>query len=116
MNAIGTQVRNPINSGLTRWRIAVLNKYLFITKVKNLSVLCMTIRVCGCLHPDLVVSTPTPELSRILEGSLSFNIVFMSLTFKVVLRKNGIAVCCVDKVDLLLQPNTLIAAIFLHYT
>ena len=38
----------------------------------------------------------------------------MSLTFKLVLRKDGIAVCCVDKVDLLLQPNTLIAAIFLH--
>ena len=38
----------------------------------------------------------------------------MSLTFKVVLRKYGIAVCCVDKVDLLLQPNTLIATIFLH--
>ena len=38
----------------------------------------------------------------------------MSLTFKVVLRKDGIAVCCVDKVDLLLQPNTLIATIFLH--
>ena len=38
----------------------------------------------------------------------------MSLTFKVVLRKDGIAVCCVDKVDLLLQPNTLVATIFLH--
>ena len=38
----------------------------------------------------------------------------MYLTFKVVLRKDGIAVRCVDKVDLLLQPNTLIAAIFLH--
>ena len=24
MNAIGTQVRDPINSGLARWRIAVL--------------------------------------------------------------------------------------------
>ena len=23
MNAIGTQVRDPINSGLTRWRMAV---------------------------------------------------------------------------------------------
>ena len=38
----------------------------------------------------------------------------MSLTFKIVLRKDGIAVCCVDKVDLLLQPNMLIATIFLH--
>ena len=38
----------------------------------------------------------------------------MSLTFKVMLRNDGIAVCCVDKVDLLLQPNTLIATIFLH--
>ena len=38
----------------------------------------------------------------------------MSLTFKVVLQKDGIAVCCVDKVDLLLQPNTLIATIFSH--
>ena len=38
----------------------------------------------------------------------------MSLTFKVVLRKDCIAVCCVEKVDLLLQPNTLIAATFLH--
>ena len=26
MNAIGTQLRDPINSGLTRWRMAVLNK------------------------------------------------------------------------------------------
>ena len=26
MNAIGTQLRGPINSGLTRWRMAVLNK------------------------------------------------------------------------------------------
>ena len=26
MNAIGTQLRNPINSGLARWRMAVLNK------------------------------------------------------------------------------------------
>ena len=25
MNAIGTQLRDPINSGLTRWRLAVLN-------------------------------------------------------------------------------------------
>ena len=25
MNAIGTQWRDPINSGLTRWRLAVLN-------------------------------------------------------------------------------------------
>ena len=25
MNAIGTQLRDPINSGLTRWRMAVLN-------------------------------------------------------------------------------------------
>ena len=28
MNAIGTQLRDPINSGLTRWRMAVLNKYM----------------------------------------------------------------------------------------
>ena len=26
MNAISTQMRDPINSGLTRWRTAVLNK------------------------------------------------------------------------------------------
>ena len=26
MHAIGTQVRDPINSGLARWRMAVLNK------------------------------------------------------------------------------------------
>ena len=26
MNAIGTQLREPINSGLTRWRMAILNK------------------------------------------------------------------------------------------
>ena len=25
MNAIGTQLRDPINSGLSRWRLAVLN-------------------------------------------------------------------------------------------
>ena len=25
MNAVGTQLRDPINSGLTRWRLAVLN-------------------------------------------------------------------------------------------
>ena len=29
MNTIGTQLRDPINSGLTRWRIAVLNKYMY---------------------------------------------------------------------------------------
>ena len=28
MNAIGTQLRDPINSGLTPWRMAVLNKYM----------------------------------------------------------------------------------------
>ena len=28
MNAIGTQLRDPINSGLTRWRMVVLNKYM----------------------------------------------------------------------------------------
>ena len=28
MNAIGTQFRDPINSGLTRWRMAVLNKQM----------------------------------------------------------------------------------------
>ena len=26
MNAVGTQLRDPINSGLTRWRVAVLSK------------------------------------------------------------------------------------------
>ena len=26
MNAIGTQLRDPINSGLARWRMTVLNK------------------------------------------------------------------------------------------
>ena len=26
VNAIGTQLRDPINLGLTRWRMAVLNK------------------------------------------------------------------------------------------
>ena len=28
MNAIGTQLRDPINSVLTRWRMVVLNKYM----------------------------------------------------------------------------------------
>ena len=28
MNAIGTQMRDPINLGLTRWRIGGLNKYM----------------------------------------------------------------------------------------
>ena len=28
VNVIGTQLRDPINSGLTRWRMAVLNKYM----------------------------------------------------------------------------------------
>ena len=28
MNAIVTQLRDPINSGLTRWRLAVLNKQM----------------------------------------------------------------------------------------
>ena len=28
VNAMGTQLRDPINSGLTRWRMAVLNKYM----------------------------------------------------------------------------------------
>ena len=28
MNAVGTQMRHPINSGLARWRMAVLNKYM----------------------------------------------------------------------------------------
>ena len=28
MNAIGTQLRDPINSGLTRWRMVVLNKQM----------------------------------------------------------------------------------------
>ena len=28
MNAIGTQLRDPINSGLTRWRTAVINEYM----------------------------------------------------------------------------------------
>ena len=28
MNAIGTQLRDSINSGLTQWRKAVLNKYM----------------------------------------------------------------------------------------
>ena len=28
MNAIGTQLRDPINSGLTQWRMAVLNKQM----------------------------------------------------------------------------------------
>ena len=28
MNAIGTQLRDPINSGLTRWHMAVLNKQM----------------------------------------------------------------------------------------
>ena len=31
VNAIGTQLRDPINSGLTRWRMAVLNKYIDAT-------------------------------------------------------------------------------------
>ena len=26
VNAIGTQLRDPINSGLTRWRMAVINE------------------------------------------------------------------------------------------
>ena len=28
MNAIGRQLRDPINSGLNRWRMSVLNKYM----------------------------------------------------------------------------------------
>ena len=28
MNAIGTQLRDLINSGLTRWRMAVINEYM----------------------------------------------------------------------------------------
>ena len=28
MNVIGMQLRDPINSGLTRWRMAVLYKYM----------------------------------------------------------------------------------------
>ena len=28
MNAIGTQLRHPIKSGLTRWLMAVLNEYM----------------------------------------------------------------------------------------
>ena len=28
MNAIGTQMRDPINSGLIQWRIVVLNKQM----------------------------------------------------------------------------------------
>ena len=28
VNAIGTQLRDPINSGLTRWRRAVINEYM----------------------------------------------------------------------------------------
>ena len=28
MNAIGTKLRDPIHSGLTRWRMAILNKYM----------------------------------------------------------------------------------------
>ena len=28
MNAIGTHLRDPMNSGLTRWRMAVLNKQM----------------------------------------------------------------------------------------
>ena len=28
MNVIGTQMRDPINSGLARWRMAVLNEYI----------------------------------------------------------------------------------------
>ena len=31
MNAIGTQLRDPINSGLTRWRMAVIYKYMDAT-------------------------------------------------------------------------------------
>ena len=28
MNAIRTQLRDPMNSGLTRWRVAVVNKLM----------------------------------------------------------------------------------------
>ena len=28
MDVIGTQLRDPINSGLTQWRMAVLNEYM----------------------------------------------------------------------------------------
>ena len=28
MNAIGTHLRDPINAGLTRWRMAVVNKLM----------------------------------------------------------------------------------------
>ena len=37
MNAIGTQLRGPINSGLTRWRTAVLNKEMDAAAVFSLS-------------------------------------------------------------------------------
>ena len=31
VNAIGTHLRDPIDSGLTRWRMAVLNKQMDVT-------------------------------------------------------------------------------------
>ena len=31
MNAIGTQLRDPITSGLTRWRMAAINEYMDTT-------------------------------------------------------------------------------------
>ena len=43
-----------------------------------------------------------------------FSTVFMSLVFQAVLRDDGGAVCCVDKVYLLLQLNTLIATRLIH--
>ena len=36
MNAIGTQLRDPINSGLTRWRMEALTRLLFPIGIKHL--------------------------------------------------------------------------------
>ena len=56
-------------------------------------------------HRYIHTYMPYTELRRILEGSV---------LFKIVLRKDGMAVYCGDKVDLLLQPNALIDATFSH--
>ena len=60
MNAIGTQVRDPINSGLARWRIAVLvfklsskvNIWYYIAKSIRADIVCRCVLV-AFLNVDL---------------------------------------------------------------
>ena len=52
MNAIGTQLRDPINSGLTRWRTAVLKDSIAVA-TNSRSMIFVTIvsyvRWCVCV-------------------------------------------------------------------